>query len=285
MKYYYVIVNYDKPKTIECGEKIVRYMNERGAVCRMSEESAGRGGEFHYTDPKQVPRETECVIVLGGDGTLIQAAHDLRELDCALFGVNLGHVGYLSEIEGARVFSTLDSLLGGQCFLEERMALQGDVLRGGAVVCSDAALNDVVLARLDTMRMIHFSLYVDGQFLTTYHADGIVVATPTGSTAYSFSAGGPIVLPTSNLFVLTPISAHTLTNTRSIVLPEDVTIELAVEEKEGSQRTSQAISYDSDHVVPLQVGDRIRICRAKNSVKLVRLTETSFLENLAAKLR
>lgn len=139
------------------------------------------------------------------------------------------------------------------------MTLLGEIVRDGQIVCSDTALNDIVLTRLESMKMLRFSLYVNDQFITRYNADGIIVATPTGSTAYSLSAGGPIVLPTSNLFVLTPICAQTLTTARSIVLPDNAYIRLIVEAKDGIRMLHQAVSFDSDNVVSVHPGDEIMI--------------------------
>ena len=129
------------------------------------------------------------------------------------------------------------------------MTLLGEIVRDGQIVCSDTALNDIVLTRLESMKMLRFSLYVNDQFITRYNADGIIVATPTGSTAYSLSAGGPIVLPTSNLFVLTPICAQTLTTARSIVLPDNAYIRLIVEAKDGIRMLHQGNRFDSNNVV------------------------------------
>lgn len=284
MKNYYVIANHEKPQTIECARKITDYLGRRHAVCITSNDSELRTAQWHYTDRTKVPADTECVIVLGGDGTLIQAAHDLRGTDLPLIGVNLGHLGYLSEVDEDNLFPTLDKLLSDSYFTEERMALQGEIIRESKTIFSDFALNDIVLSRLNSMHMIQFSVYVDGQFLTRYRADGIITSTPTGSTAYSLSAGGPIVLPTSFLFVLTLICAHTLTNTRSIVLPCDVAIELKVEEKDAGHAADQAVSFDSDQTLNLQPGDIIRIRKSEDNVRLIKLTRTSFLETLAKKL-
>lgn len=284
MRNFFIIENLEKPQTTACARKISDYLTERGAKCISFGNQSFHGADYHYTNKKQVPEDTECVIVLGGDGTLIQAAHDLRGSDHPLIGVNLGHLGYLSEIEEDKLFPTLDSLLNDCFFTEERMALQGEIVRDSEVILSDFALNDIVLSRLNSMHMIQFSIYVDGQFLTRYRADGIIISTPTGSTAYSLSAGGPIVLPTSFLFVLTLICAHTLSNTRSIVLPCDVEIELRVEEKDAGHASDQAVSFDSDQVFNLLPGDIIRIRRAKDNVRLIKLTRTSFLETLAKKL-
>ena len=175
-------------------------------------------------------------------------------------------------------------LLMDDFFIEDRMTLLGEIVRDGQIVCSDTALNDIVLTRLESMKMLRFSLYVNDQFITRYNADGIIVATPTGSTAYSLSAGGPIVLPTSNLFVLTPICAQTLTTARSIVLPDNAYIRLIVEAKDGIRMLHQAVSFDSDNVVSVHPGDEIVIKSASDKVRLIRLDQRSFLDTLGKKL-
>lgn len=285
MKHFYIIANYAKPHTLFCVPQIQEYLTAKGAVCVLAKPTADKDSRYHYTDAGQIPADTECVIVLGGDGTLIQAAHDLKGTSYPLIGINLGNLGYLSEVGEESLFQALDRLLEDAYFLEERMMLHGEVVRDGKVIFSDTALNDIVLSRRDLMKMIRFSLYVDGQFLNRYNADGMIIATPTGSTAYSLSAGGPIVLPTSNLFVLTSICAQTLVNGRSIVLPDHVAIELEVERKESAVSSmNQAVSFDSDDTLPLLPGDRLMVRKAQESVRLIRLDQKSFLEILGKKL-
>ena len=226
--------------------------------------------EHHYTDTGRILGDTQCVIVLGGDGTLIQAAHDLQGTSYPLIGINLGNLAYLSEVDQENLFPSLDRLLMDDFFIEERMTLLGE-RRDGQIV--NYGTNDIVLTRLESMKMLRFSLYVNDQFITRYNADGIIVATPTGSTAYSLSAGGAIVLPTSNLFVLTPICAQTLTTARSIVLPDNAYIRLIVEAKDGIRMLHQAVSFDSDNVVSVHPGDEIVIKSASDKVRLIRLDQ------------
>lgn len=284
MRHFYIIANYAKPHTLFCVQQIKEYLTAKGAVCVVARPATSDDSRYHYTDTGQIPSDTQCVIVLGGDGTLIQAAHDLKKTSYPLIGINLGNLGYLSEVDEENLFPSLEHLLHDEYFIEERMTLRGEILRDGSVIFRDSALNDIVLARLDGMKMIRFSLYVDDQFITRYNADGMIIATPTGSTAYSLSAGGPIVLPTSDLFVLTPICAQTLTNARSIVLPDNVTIHLEVEPKPGSRALMQAVSYDSDSTVSVRPGDRICIRKSSDKVRLIRLDKKSFLEILGRKL-
>ncbi len=284
MRHFYVIANYAKPHTLFCVQEIKEYLTAKGAECVIAGPAASDNGRYHYTDTGRIPGDTQCVIVLGGDGTLIQAAHDLKGTSYPLIGINLGNLGYLSEVDQENLFPSLDRLLMDDFFIEERMTLLGEIVRDGQIVCSDTALNDIVLTRLESMKMLRFSLYVNDQFITRYNADGIIVATPTGSTAYSLSAGGPIVLPTSNLFVLTPICAQTLTTARSIVLPDNAYIRLIVEAKDGIRMLHQAVSFDSDNMVSVHPGDEIVIKSASDKVRLIRLDQRSFLDTLGKKL-
>ena len=283
MKHFYIIANSGKPHVKNSLPDVIRYLRDRSAVVSVAAGCDSSSG-YHYTDPADIPPETECALVLGGDGTLIQAAHDLKGLYIPLIGINFGNLGYLAETEEDKLYPTLDRLLADDFFIEERMMIEGDIIREGKVICEDTALNDIVLSRLNSMKMVQFSLAVDGLPLTDYTADGMIIATPTGSTAYSLSAGGPIVMPTSGLFVLTPLAPHSMKNCRSIILPENVTIELTVRKRPGSINVRPAVSYDSDKTVMLLDNDTLLIRRADINVSLIRLNKTGFLDTLARKM-
>lgn len=227
--------------------------------------------------------EAECAIVLGGDGTLLKAARDMIEYEIPLLGINLGTLGYLAEVESSNIEQALDKLLTGKYTREERMMLSGTVFHKGKEVVHDFALNDIVIARCGSLQMLKFNIYVNGRFLNGYSADGIIVATPTGSTGYNMSAGGPIVEPSANLILLTPICPHTL-NTRSIVLsPED---EVVIDIPTGRERTVQTVeaNFDGTQNVTLQTGDRIVIKRAAKTTGILKLNTESFLEILHKKM-
>jgi NAD+ kinase len=236
---------------------------------------------FRYTDACQVPEETECVITLGGDGTLIQAARDLAGRRIPILGVNLGNVGYLTQVgRQEEIGSLLDDLIADQYQLENRMMLKGTVLRDGAVIKEDMALNEVVIARREMLSLLKLQIYVNGEPLSQCLADGLIVATPTGSTAYNLSAGGPIVEPTANMTILTPICSHAL-NGRSIVLSSEDLIELEVL---GDVEYGQSAAFDGDTFVYLKPGDRLKIEKSEIETVLVKLKAISFLDNLRNKL-
>ncbi len=284
MKHFYVIPNYSKENTYACAVRIRSFLMEHGADCGISPEGPERKEGRPYHDASLVPADAECLIILGGDGTIIQAVHDLGCPQIPVVGINLGHIGYLAEVDEPQMFTALGNLLRDDYFIERRMTLQGEVIRNGEVIHRDTAFNDIILTRRRIQRMANFSLYVDGQFLNRYAADGMIVATPTGSTAYSLSAGGPIVMPSSYLFVLTPVCPHEVAISRSIVLPPESVIELAVEERADNASSIECVDYDAHTSVPLCPQDRIRITCGKNDVKMIRLSRGSFLETLRKKL-
>ncbi len=296
MRHFYLIKNPEKAGADKVARDICRYIESRKGVCVVREQEMpaetgqaanganGCGGvspHFQYTDADRVPRDTECVITLGGDGTLIQAARDLAGRQIPMVGVNLGNLGYLTQIGRQEdVEGLLDSLLNGQFQLERRMMLKGSIFREMAVVKEDLALNEVVITRRETLRVLKFRIYVNGEYLSQYRADGMIAATPTGSTAYNLSAGGPIVEPNARMVILTPICPHDL-NGRSIVLSAQDVVEIEVM---GNDDGGQVAVFDGDMAVCMKVGDRIRIERSEVETVLVKLKNISFLDNLRSKL-
>lgn len=266
---------------MEMAQRIDRYLRERGATCtgmpqhnRKIQEGAG------YTDVRLIPPETQCVITLGGDGTLIQAARDLVSLNLPLIGVNMGTLGYLTQVNREETIEPmLDALLTDQYQLVNRMMVEG-CISGPEGEKRGIALNDIVLTRQDVMQVIRFRLFVNGVFLNEYKADGMIVATPTGSTAYNLSAGGPIVTPGAKLMVLTPICSHAL-NTRSIVIGAEDTVEISLT---GYTGRKQMVVFDGDQTVDIDSSEKLTIRCSSNYTTLVRLKNVSFLENLRDKM-
>lgn len=223
----------------------------------------------------------DCALVLGGDGTLLRAARNLMDSGIPLLGINLGTLGYLAEVESACVEEALGKLIRDEAVKEERMMLSGSILARQQE--KQYALNDIVISRCGTLQILHVRIYVNGRFLNDYCADGVIVATPTGSTGYNLSAGGPIVEPCANLLLLTPICPHTL-NTRSIVFsPEDqITVEIPTG-KDGCEQVVEA-NFDGSYKVTLRTGDRILIHRSDKTTGIVRLNTESFLTVLHKKM-
>jgi len=221
------------------------------------------------------------VVVLGGDGTLLSVARALGSRAVPILGVNLGTLGFLTEIALDELFAALDRVLRGEHRIESRMRLEVGVVRGGVEAPPAErflALNDAVLTKADLARMIDLETRAGGDLVTSYHADGLIVATPTGSTAYSLSAGGPIVLPELEAFVLTPICPHTLTQ-RPLVLSHSAEIEIVVRSREEVQLT-----IDGQEGATLQQGDSVRVRRSAHPVHIVVSPFRSRFEILRQKL-
>lgn len=268
MNKFYVITNKSKDISMEMTLRIQNYIKSKGGLCVLADDVA----EF--------PTNTDCVLVLGGDGTLIQAARELRSMDVPMLGINMGTLGYLTEVELQNVEESLEQLLDNRIWVEERMMLKG-VLNGGL---EDTALNDIVLTRSGSLRLIRFKIYVNGELLNSYQADGVIVSTPTGSTAYNLSAGGPIVEPTASIIVITPICSHAL-NTRSIILSASDKIVLEVAQGRDGNVEEASVSFDGDRNIKVRTGDRIEIQKADEKTKLIKLSKVSFLETLRKKMK
>lgn len=282
MKHFFLVGNLQKEGVFETAHEITAYLQQKGATCAVIlTEGAKRSSRGGYTDPKKVPKDTQCVITLGGDGTLIQAARDLINLQIPLIGVNMGHLGYLTQVaRGESVIPVLDALLNDSYTLEKRMMLEGDVITPNGQVQSGFALNDIVLKAAEGMRVLRFTVGVNGEYLNQYSADGMIVATPTGSTAYNLSAGGPIVKPSAELMVLTPVCSHAL-NSSSIVLTGEDEVQIRMK---GDPECRQMAIFDGDQVVKLGYEDRLEIRKTANYTTLIQLKNISFLDNLSNKM-
>lgn len=283
MNKFYVITNPTKDPNGEVSRGIRDYLLERGKDCVIGAPSEPGAGDFRFTDPSAVPEGTDCIIVLGGDGTLIQAAVDVKKLQVPLLGINLGTLGYLVEIDQAAIYPALAAVVEDDFQIEERMMLHGDIYIGGEKVKSSTALNDIVVTREGTLHMIQLENYVNGAFLHTYRADGVIIATPTGSTGYSLSAGGPVISPEASLFVMSPIAAHAL-NTRSVVFPESDVIAVQVGPGRDNTIERAVVYFDGATRVELKTGDRVEICKSANTARIIRISQDSFLETLRRKM-
>lgn len=285
MDKFYIIANSEKDAGLQVSGHIAKYLRKQGKSCSVHPAGQGtRAASTHYTDISRIPEDTECVIVLGGDGTLLQAARDVVSRQIPLLGINLGTLGYLAEIDRESMEPALAHLIADEYILEHRMMLEGRVYHRGNMIAEDVALNDIVIGRDGPLRVIRFNNYVNGEFLNSYTADGIIISTATGSTGYSLSAGGPIVSPETNIMIMTPIAPHTL-NTRSIIFPAED--EIAVEITQGAQdgRGKAAASFDGDTNISMTVGDRIVIRRSVRDTKIIKISNISFLEVLRTKMK
>ena len=284
MDKFYIITNRDKDQNLRFTEEIVQYLKEHGKKCQVQQAERRVEGEYHYTDPALIPEDTQCILVLGGDGTLLQAARDVVHREIPMLGINLGTLGFLAEIDKTSIYTALDKLFEDDYEIEERMMLTGTVWRGDKITGQDVALNDIVISRVGPpLRVIGFNNYVNDGYLNSYNADGIIIATPTGSTGYSLSCGGPIISPNAAMTVMTPIAPHTL-NTRSIIFPEDDVITVELGEGRRQIQENGLASFDGDVEVPMSTGDWIVIKKASVSVKILKLNHLSFVEVLRQKM-
>ncbi len=226
------------------------------------------------------PKETEAIIVLGGDGTMLRAAGENFGRNIPLIGVNLGNVGYLTECDMLSIDEDMRKLVSGNYSVENRMMLCGRVYESDNKAREDHCLNDISITGCGALCLIRYRLYVNNEFLNSYSADGLVISTPTGSTGYNMSAGGPIAQPRANLIIVTPICPHTL-NTRSIVLSADDRIEVKISE---GQTVPVAVQFDGRDPYMLKTGDSIQICRSTEVTRIIKLRRESFLNTLHEKL-
>ncbi len=223
---------------------------------------------------------SDLAIAIGGDGTMLYAGSRVREHDIPLLGINRGRLGFLADVTPDAMLASVDSVLDGQYTIEERLLLEGRLERGSGEVVSGIAFNDVVLQRWETGRMVDFETSVAGQFVNTHSGDGLIVASPTGSTAYALSCGGPIVEPQLDAMVLVPICPHTLTDRPLVIAAnQEITIRLLDREDTGA-----GVSIDGHSIGPIDPADTLRITAAEQRVKLVHPPGYDFYEILRSKL-
>ncbi len=239
----------------------------------------------YASGPEVVPREQislrplDLVVVLGGDGTLLSAARVTAAADVPLLGVNLGSLGFLTEVPVSSLYPMLEAIAQGRAPVEERSLMQCDLLRREAILGSYLVFNDAVVNKTALARLNNYDLYIDKVFVSSYRADGMIVATPTGSTAYSLSAGGPVLMPTVKAFVITPVAPHSLTH-RPLVVPDSVEIEILLR----SDEEVAYLSLDGQPGLDLSDGDRVRCRRSEHNVHLFR-SDTDFFHLLRSKLK
>ncbi|MCM1187954.1 MAG: NAD(+)/NADH kinase [bacterium] len=286
MKHFLIYTNRHKDRDLSTTKRIRAFLEERGqkVTVRVADGSRGEKEPDGGVDAARgIPAEADCMLVLGGDGTVLRAVRETRRMNIPIIGVNLGTLGYMTEIEPAYLEESLERLIAGDYEQESRMMLKGRACLKDGGIKEDWALNDIVISRKGPLQIIRFNIYVNGQFLKDYSADGVIVTTPTGSTGYNLSAGGPLIEPDAKLIMLTPICPHTL-NQRSIVLsPEDLVEIEIVQGREGGVQTVEA-NFDGSHVISLETGDSIRIAQSEKMTEFIRLNRVSFLEVLHRKM-
>ena len=284
MKKFALLTNYSKDKRLVYTRMIKTYITENGGsywIPRYISEP-DKDGDQRY-DFSDMPEDIECVLVLGGAGTLLQAARELLQRHIPLLGINLGTLGFLTSAEKSELPKCLDSVLDDRCSIDERMMLEGVAYHGSEKIQMNIALNDVIIARAGFSRLVELKIYVNGELLSIYNADGIIVSTPTGSTGYSLSAGGPIIFPQTDVIVITPICPHSL-QARSLVVSGEDRIMIEIGRRRKTQKEEAMVTFDGRSAQELETGDRIEIYKAQETTQLIRLKGRSFYQVLQNKI-
>jgi len=271
------------PEVARLAREAVSLLEERGVAVWINRESAeALGHAARGIGEVELARRAGVIVVFGGDGTILRTARAAAPQGIPILGVNLGAFGFLAEVNGADLERALHRLLEGDYQLDERMMLRARVEQTGRAAQEFLALNDIVVTKSGYARILKVRTAVNGEHLATHLADGMIVATPTGSTAYSLSAGGPIVHPAVDVIVLTPICAHTL-NARAVVVSGADTVTIRTEPI-GSPSPPSILTVDGQEGFPLQEGDEVRVERSPHRTRLVRLGRGGFYSILRAKL-
>jgi NAD+ kinase len=273
-----------KPKKVEIREivpALLEWLGERSIEAFIDKETGTiMETKEHCLTRNEIASQVDLVIVLGGDGTLLATARALNRKPVPILAVNLGGLGFLTEITREGLYPTLETVVAGTHQTDHRVQIEGELIRTDEILTSFLALNDVVLNKGAIARIFDFELRVNGELVSTYKSDGLIVSTPTGSTAYSLAAGGPIVTPSVEAFLVTPICAHTLTH-RPLVLPNTVKIEVTVK----SQREVAYLTVDGQVGIAAHSEDLVRMRKADSFVELVRPPATSYFQILQEKLK
>jgi len=264
----------------EIAGALVDWLRARGIAVRYDETTAGYLGASETLPREQVVEECDLAIVLGGDGTLLAAARALAGREIPLLAVNLGGLGFLTAITTDELFPELERAIRGEHRIGRRRMLRCGIVRGGERIVEHDALNDVVLNKASLSRIIDFDVYIDAHFVCAYKADGLIICTPTGSTAYSLSAGGPIIYPRVGALCITPISPHMLTN-RPVIVPDSSTINVVNHAADGEA----FLTIDGQVGEPLSQGDRVILSRAPGVLQLIRPPRSLYFDVLRQKLK
>jgi NAD+ kinase len=283
MDRFLIITNREKDIDFLVTKKIVAYIEKAGKAATLSSVSSVKD----ESEAVIIPENIDCAIVLGGDGTIIQAANDLMTYDIPILGVNLGTLGFLAEIEEQNAFEALDRLFQDDYRIENRIMMEAEILYSGDQGLekeqSGYALNDVVITRKGFSRIINLGIYVNDELVDNFLGDGVIISTPTGSTAYNLSAGGPIIMPQASVMVITPICPHSL-SPRSVVVSAEDTLKVVVGKSKKTQEAEAIANFDGKLVIDLGTDDSVIIRKAKYNTKLIKLNRTGIYEILRSKL-
>ena len=276
-----VIVGPRKPEALEVVCRLREWLDAHGAELRAADSIAAQSQCAPLSESDgELTDDLDLIVVLGGDGTMLGAARSVGSRQIPVLGVNFGYLGYLTEFTLEEMFPALESVRDGNFFIERRMMIDVLLNRGGEIVAARRALNDAVITKAAPARMIEIESFINGMFVNSFRADGMIVATPTGSTAYSLSAGGPIVHPSMSAILLTPICPHMLSN-RPVVVPGESVVDLVFKRAEDDLM----LTIDGQPGIELLHDDRITMRRCQNTFNLLRPTNRNYFEVLRTKLK
>jgi NAD+ kinase len=281
-----IVLKPNQPDALKTVCELVTWLNERGiTLVGTPELERDRIQNETGCAVDQAPREelaahVDLILVLGGDGTMIATARMLGDREVPVLGVNYGGLGYLAEFRIEELYQALDSILSGNFRLDKRVMLDVELRRGGEMISHNRVLNDVVINKSALARIIEIEAFLNQHFVNSFRADGLIISTPTGSTAYNLSAGGPVIFPSMNAVVITPICPFTLSN-RPIVVPDDATIELLLK----TDQEEVTLTLDGQVGFSLKVEDRVVISKSSVSFHLVQPSNRNYFDVLRDKLR
>ncbi|MFB0518826.1 MAG: NAD(+)/NADH kinase [Acidobacteriota bacterium] len=259
---------------------LIDWLSSQGVEAILNPKTAQLfGTSVSQTTDEELPGQVDMIIVLGGDGTLLSIARLIKEKKIPLLGVNLGGLGFLTEVSLSELYPTLNRIFKNDYSLDPRITLSSTLYREGKRIARHAVLNDVVINKSALARIIDLEVLVDGQFVALFKADGLIISTPTGSTAYNLAAGGPIIFPNMNALVLTPICPHSLSN-RAIVIPDNAEVEIILKTK----NEDVFLTLDGQVGLALQPEDRVLIKRGKNKIYLIQSPRKNYFAVLRDKL-
>ena len=281
-----IVLKPHQPDALKTICELVEWLGKRGIALsggpeierEQIEHATGCSVETVAVD--KLPSSVDLILVLGGDGTMIATARMIGDREVPVMGVNFGGLGYLAEFRIEELYTALEAILAGNYRLDRRVMLAVELLRGNDPVTTHQVLNDVVINKSALARIIEIEAYLNEQFVNSFRADGLIISTPTGSTAYNLSAGGPVIFPSMNAVVITPICPFTLSN-RPIVVPDDAVIELRLK----TEREDVALTLDGQVGFPLKVENRVVIRKSRTTFNLVQPMNRNYFDVLRDKLR
>lgn len=285
MNKFFLIVNMDKDTELKITYKLCGYLDSRNKKYNLKKLyplSDDENKRQVYAD--EVDNDTDAIIILGGDGSFLHSAVALAGLKIPVLGLNLGTLGYLAQLNSECFESELENLFAGRFYIEDRKMLSGVLIRNGEIIKSDRSLNDIVVRRCDGLSAIRLNVKLNGKLMKDCISDGLIVATPTGSTAYNLSVGGSIVEPSANVFAVSPIAPHSLSD-RCTIVSDESEIEIGLAYVKRNETADVLIGFDGKFMTKMLPGDILRVKKSDETVKLIRLDGYNFFEVLQNKMR